>query len=363
MAYICSLGLGIPSHELSQKSVKELVKNVFTFSDRQISRLLPVFDNALIEKRQTVVDKDWFKENHTFQEKNDLYQSHAKEYSLQAIDDCMTNNKFLTQDIPYEAIDMIIFVSSTGISTPSMDTYLMNERNFREDIVRMPLWGLGCAGGAIGLSRANDWLQAHPDKTVLLVCCELCSLTFQKDDIQKSNLIGTALFGDGASAALLAGEESKYLSYCGHSLPRISQTSSSTKKNSSSIMGWNVSNNGLEVVFSKSIPSLVRSFWKQHMEEFMNQNGLTTGDVHSFIAHPGGKKVLEAMEEVLEVTSEKLKHSYNVLKNHGNMSSSTVLYVLHEWLKEDIPEQGISILSALGPGFSSELLLMEWNKK
>ncbi|WP_164668799.1 type III polyketide synthase [Virgibacillus doumboii] len=363
MAYICSLGLGVPSHELSQQTIKELVKNIFTFSDRQLTRLLPVFDNALIDKRQFVVEQNWFKESHSFQEKNDLYHSHAKEYSLQAIDECLTNKQFLTQNVPYEAIDMIIFVSSTGISTPSMDTYLMNERNFREDITRMPLWGLGCAGGAIGLSRAYDWLKAHPDKTVLLVCCELCSLTFQKDDIQKSNLIGTALFGDGISAALLAGEESQYLSHCRQSIPRITRTSSSTKKNSNAIMGWNVSNNGLEVIFSKSIPSLVRSFWDRHIEEFMNQNRLTTGNVHSFIAHPGGKKVLEAMEEVLKVPSEKFKHSYGVLKNHGNMSSSTVLYVLYEWMREDMPEQEVSILSALGPGFSSELLLMEWDKR
>ncbi|MBP1949609.1 type III polyketide synthase [Virgibacillus litoralis] len=359
MSFICSVGLGIPSNELSQPSVKNLVREIFTYSER----LLPVFDHAMIDKRQFVVGEDWFKEKHSFQEKNDLYHRHAINYSLQAMDACLANKEFLKQDIPYEAIDLIIFVSSTGIATPSLDTYLMNERPFREDIARMPLWGLGCAGGAIGLSRAFDWLTAHPDKTVLIITCELCSLTFQKDDNKKSNLIGTALFGDGVGAALLVGENSTYLSYVKKVKPQIINTSSVTMKNSNSVMGWDITNDGLEVVFSKSIPALVQTFWKKHIETFLQDNNINRSEIYSFIAHPGGKKVLEAMEDVLQVPQEKFKHSYRVLRKHGNMSSATVFYILHEWLKEGVPEKEKSILSALGPGFSSELLILEWSER
>ncbi|GAA0611165.1 type III polyketide synthase BpsA [Virgibacillus siamensis] len=361
MTYISSVGKGIPEHDMSQQDVKMLVQDIFSISGREASRFLPVFDHAKIEHRQLVTDADWFKIDHSFKEKNDLYQQYARAYSLQAIDDCLANSSFLNNTIPYEAIDLIIFVSSTGLSTPSIDTFLMNERPFREDVSRMPLWGLGCAGGAIGLSRAFDWLTAHPDKNAILVCCELCSLTFQKADRQKSNLIGTALFGDGVSAVLLMGRDSPYLSFNQNHKPFIHRTSSATMKNSNDVMGWDVTNNGLEVIFSKSIPSLVKSFWSKHISTFLQDSRLTKEEIHSLVAHPGGMKVLKAMEDVLHVSEEKFKHSYHVLRDHGNMSSATVLYVLERWMKESMPKNELSIVSALGPGFSSEMLLMEWD--
>lgn len=361
MTYICSVGLGIPNHEITQNNVKKLVQEIFPYSEREIMRLLPVFDHAAIHKRQLVVDAKWFKEEHTFEEKNHLYKKFSQLHALEAIDDCLTNKTFLKEDLPYEAIDMIVFVSSTGISTPSLEAYLMNDRPFREDVIRMPLWGLGCAGGAIGLSRASDWLIAHPSKNALVICCELCSLTFQKNDTKKSNLIGTALFGDGVSSILMMGKDSPYLSSRKKVLPKIVKTSSFTKKNSTDVMGWDVTSDGLEVIFSKSIPKLVQTLWKDHILTFFKESAVKEEQIHSFIAHPGGKKVLEAMEDAVSIQREKLAHSYNVLANHGNMSSATVFYVLNEWLKENVAQKQLSILSALGPGFSSEILLLEWD--
>ncbi|RYG73575.1 type III polyketide synthase [Lentibacillus lipolyticus] len=362
---IGSIGLGIPPHNMSQQSVKSIISTIFDKSaSRMINRLLPVFDNAQIDNRQFVVDEEWLRNNHTFAEKNDLYHHYAQTYSLKAIDACLTNEHLLNEPVPYEAIDMIIFVSSTGIATPSIDTYMMSERPFREDVVRMPLWGLGCAGGAIGLSRAFDWIKAHPDKNVLLVCCELCSLTFQKDDLSKSNIVGSALFGDGAAAALLLGEDSNWRSAikCSKTKPRIIQTSSATKKHTHSVMGWNITDRGMEVVFAKSIPAQVRTFWKKHIETFLANLQLSPHNIHSFIAHPGGRKVLEAMETVLQAPPSKFLYAHRVLRDHGNMSSATVLYVLYEWMKDNVPEKMLSVVSALGPGFSSELLLLEWNE-
>ena len=361
MANICSVGLGIPDHEIAQSDVKDLVQNLFPYDERKMKRLLPIFDNAEIDRRQLVVNKNWFSEHHTFEEKNNLYIKYAKKYSLEAIDHCLTNKEQLKENIPFDAIDLIIFVSSTGISTPSLDVHLMNERPFRENVSRMPLWGLGCAGGAIGLSRAYEWLSTNPEKIALIVCCELCSLTFQKEDTKKSNWVGTALFGDGVGAALLMGEQSSYLSYRKHPTPAIKRISSFTEKNSTSVMGWGVSERGLEVIFSKSIPALVKTVWKKHIISFLNDLFLTEKDIHSFITHPGGKKVLEAMEETLSISNKKIIHSHYVLRNHGNMSSATVLYVLYEWMKETVSKEAKSVLSALGPGFSSELLLLEWN--
>ncbi|SFD76924.1 15-methylpalmitoyl-4-hydroxy-2-pyrone synthase [Lentibacillus persicus] len=358
---ISSIGLGMPPHDITQIQIKHLVKEIFkNRGSKWIDRILPVFDHALIDKRQFVVEADWFQNTHTFQEKNDLYQQLAVKHSLAAIDDCLTNAFFLKNAVPYKAIDMIIFTSSTGIAAPSLETFIMSERPFKENVARMPLWGLGCAGGAAGLSRAFDWVKAHPDKNVLLVCCELCSLTFQKEDLQKSNLVGTALFGDGIGAALVMGDRSKYLMYSKHTKPKITYTDSATMKNSQRVMGWDITNRGLEVIFSKSIPALVGSFWKKHIDQFFQTINTDQTAIHSFISHPGGKKVLEAMEDAVQAPRDKLRYSYEVLRNHGNMSSATVLYVLRQWMLAGVHEKQLSILSALGPGFSSELLLLEW---
>ncbi|SHF55529.1 type III polyketide synthase [Ornithinibacillus halophilus] len=359
-AYICSVGLGIPNHSIKQSNVKNIVKEIFqSYSERELERLLTVFDHAEIEERQFVVNEDWFLKQHRFEEKNEEYVNSAQQYSLLAIDQCLNNSDFLKERIPYEDIDLIVYVSSTGISTPSMEVHLMNRRPFREDVKRMPLWGLGCGGGAIGLSHIFHWLQANPNSKVLLICCELCSLTFQKDDMRKSNLVGTALFGDGVAAALLTNDESVYRQAM-RPIPNITETSSKTKKNSEHIMGWNVTDNGFEVVFSKSIPAQVKTVWKDHIKSFLENTNVAQEDIYSFIAHPGGKKVLEAMEETLSISRSKIYHSHEVLRRHGNMSSATVLYVLNEWMKETVPKQTKSIISALGPGFSSELLMIDW---
>ncbi|GIO28415.1 type III polyketide synthase [Ornithinibacillus bavariensis] len=357
MAIIRSVGTGIPKYEISQTRVKDLVQHIFSYSERVIERLLPVFDNAAIKHRQLVVPEEWFLSEHSFEERNRLYHQLAIQYSLEAMDHCLEQTT-----INYDEIDMLVFVSSTGVSTPSIDTFLMNKRPFRRNVERMPLWGLGCAGGAIGLSRVHNWLKANPEKTALLVNCEICSLTFQRGDHKKSNIIGTALFGDGISAVLLIGEKSKYREEQNKLLPMIKSYSSYTKKDSTDVMGWGVVNSGFEVVFSKSIPALVETIWKDHMLSFMEVEQVEIEDIKGFIAHPGGKKVLDAMKQSLHIHPEKLKYSEKVLNDHGNMSSATVQYVLQRWLKEDMKSGDKGIVCALGPGFSSEIILVEWDK-
>lgn len=360
MATIISIGTSEPAYEQHQDEVKEFVRQIFPRSEREVERLLPVFENAKVEKRQFVVPREWFSEEHSFVERNKLYQEKAVTHSLEAIDRCVENSDFLNQPVPHEAIDAIFFVSSTGISTPSIDAYILNERNFKDNVTRVPIWGLGCAGGASGIARANEWLTVHPEATALVVCVELCSLTFQKNDHRKSNFIGTALFGDGISCALLAGKQSVFQANRKKAAPSVGESDSKMKKASLDVMGWNVVDNGLEVIFARSIPQLVDSFWREHVYEFITGMKLTPEDFAFFAAHPGGQKVLQAFEEVLGVSSEKFKYSYEVLKNHGNMSSATVLHVLKSWMEEDVAVGEKSMLSALGPGFSSELVSLEW---
>lgn len=365
MVYIGSVGLGIPPYKMNQEEIKHLVYDLFKSSaSHKLKRLLPVFDNALVKERQFIVEKEWFLEEKSFQDTNNLYVENAIKLSLEAIDNCL-HHPMLKKHVPYDAIDMIVFVSSSGISAPSIDAYLLNERPFREDIKRMPLWGLGCAGGAIGISRGFEWAKLYEDKNVLIVSTELCSITFQRRDTSISNIVGTALFGDGVAATLLIGAKSKYQDYLPDNKLKINSTSSFTKKNTTHIMGWNVSNKGLEVIFSKNIPKLVKTLWKDHVFSLLKHENFTTEDLSALIAHPGGRKVLEEMERALHIDRSLLKYSYDVLINHGNMSSATVMYVLEKWLncaKRLSFQEKKGILCALGPGFSSELISMEWIK-
>lgn len=363
MSYIASVGVGQPPNEYRQDEVKQIVKHLFHPSVANIERFMSIFDHAKIDRRRFVVDKDWLQTSHTFSEKNNLYIKFAKKLSLEAIDDCLTNNVFLQENIPYEAIDCIIFTTSTGIVTPTVDAYLINERPFREDITRIPLWGLGCAGGAISLATAANWLRAQVEKTVLIVCCELCSLAFQKEDKSVKNIVGTAIFADGVAATLLVGKNSKYRTYLHEKKISVGKSSSFTKKATLDIMGWNITDYGFDVIFSKQIPQLIPSMWQHHFNDFLRLIDETIESLSIVLAHPGGRKVLEKMESVLNNRRELLAHSYNVLKQHGNMSAATVLYVLKQWYETLIKkqsEEATAILSALGPGFSSELLQLKW---
>lgn len=368
MVYIASIGRGIPKYHVSQEEVKQLVSRLFSKKHPRLQRYLSVFDHAKVNTRQLVCPTSWYEKAHSFHEANHLYVEHALDLSLQAIDFCLEtiskqNNELAA--FPFEAIDLIVFVSSTGITNPSLDAYIINERPFREDVIRMPLWGLGCAGGAMGLGRAFEWLQLHKDKTALVVCCELCSLTLQLNDTSTSNIVGTALFGDGVAATLLIGEESNYTNYVTQTALSIQQSHSFMKKETIDVMGWEVGENGLHVIFSKHIPKLVKTIWKQHVNLFLNKLGLSMKEIETFIAHPGGRKVLEEMEASCDIPNEKLNFAYDILRNHGNMSSATVIYVLNKWLENSHQktEQSYGLLSALGPGFSSELLLLKWVKR
>lgn len=358
MVWIASVGIGQPAYEMTQKDVCALVEHLFTLERKKVQKIRTIFENAQIDKRQFVVPKDWFLRDVSFEKKNERYKTAAIQCSLRAIDDCLQNDLFIDGSIPYDAIDLIVFVSNTGVTTPSLDAFLLNERPFSPYMNRMPLWGLGCAGGAIGLSRAADWLRSHPTKTALVVCCELCSLTFQRNDRSLKNIVSTALFGDGAAATLLVGTHSPYRHKIVARNVHILRSSSFTKKNSTHIMGWNISENGFDVIFSKRIPKLIRTVWKEHLEHFMEEVKVPLHSIRTVLAHPGGRKVLEEMKQHLHEDENVLQHSYKVLKQHGNMSSATIMYVLRNWLLSANNSQN-ACMCALGPGFSSEFMLLE----
>jgi alkylresorcinol/alkylpyrone synthase len=348
-------------NKVSQSNAMEFAHELFSNSFKDISRLMKIFENGQVDSRYFAMPLEWFRDQHGFKEKNELYIRIATEFGAQAIQECLSNPQFLKTPYHQEQINAIIFVSSTGISTPTIDARIMNQIPFSKHIKRIPLWGLGCAGGASGLSRAFDYCKAFPKESVLVLCVELCSLTFQKDDLTKSNLVGTSLFADGIACALVCGDESDAMDYLKSSqVPQILATCSTLMPYSLDVMGWEVKDNGLYVIFSKDIPSIIESWLKPNVEEFIKANGLSLHNITHFIAHPGGKKVLDAYQQSLGFNEEMLKISTEVLNEFGNMSSATILYVLERFMEMNISEGDYGLAAALGPGFSSEQVLMRW---
>lgn len=365
MVYALSVGKAIPKYEMSQETTVEFAKEIFHDSFKDLERLLPVFKNGEIERRQFAEPLEWYKQTHTFEEKNELYIDRAVTYGVEAVKNCLTNHTLLQQDIHYKEIDAIFFISTTGISTPSIDAKIMNCLPFKETTKRIPIWGLGCAGGAAGLSRAYEYCLAFPEAMVLVISVELCSLTFQHDDKTKSNLIGTSLFADGVACTCIAGSHVNWKKRSKlASLPRLLGTRSTFMKDSEDVMGWNIKNNGLYVVFSRDIPSIIKKWLKPQVIDFLKEYDLEVKDINHFIAHPGGKKVLDAYMGGLGFNEHHLHISKEILIKHGNMSSVTVMYVLEEYLKREVGKPGEhGLIGALGPGFSSEMLLVKWEGK
>lgn len=338
---------------VDQEEIVHVVRNLFGEHYTDIERLLKVFGNGQIEGRYFAAPLKWFEKEQGLEEKNNLYVEEAVRMGCRAVSRCLEES-----GVEKNEIDAFFFVSSSGMATPTIDVRIMNELGLPPHIKRMPLWGLGCAGGASGISRAHDFCEAYPDAKVLVLCLELCSLTFQRSDLSKSNLIGTSLFADGAACVLVTG--SNVQAPDGGFF--IRGTQSTLMPHSEDVMGWDVKDEGLHVVFSRDIPKIIQEWLKPNVEVFLEKLGKRTSDITHFVAHPGGKKVLSAYEKSLGFSEEKTNVSRNVLARYGNMSSPTVLYVLKDFI-EKRPETGEEgLLTALGPGFSSEMLWLEWGE-
>ncbi|MFS0591670.1 3-oxoacyl-[acyl-carrier-protein] synthase III C-terminal domain-containing protein [Cytobacillus horneckiae] len=360
MPSIISIAEAPPEHILKQDEVVQFAKDLFSESFKDINRLLKVFQNGQIEKRHFAKNLDWFKSDKTFAEKNDAFIDIGIKLGTEAIDKCLSSSTFLNETVPYEEIDAIFTITSSGLATPSLEARIMNILPFSEQTKRIPIWGLGCAGGASGLSRAYEYCLAYPKAKVLVLSVELCSLTFQRNDRSKSNLIGSSLFADGVACALIAGDDSDYRQYKKmKAIPNIIATQSTTMKDSLDVMGWDVRNDGLYVIFSKDIPTIIEGWLKPNVSKFLAEQEVDMSQIEHFIAHPGGKKVIEAYQKSLQFDEQMTHISLEVLRGFGNMSSATILYVLRRFMEmAGAGETGLA--TALGPGFSSELLLMKW---
>ena len=247
------------------------------------------------------------------------------------------------------------FVSVTGISSPSIDALLINQMGLCRNIRRIPVFGLGCVAGAAGISRAADYVRAYPDQIAIVLSVELCSLTLQREDISMANLISSGLFGDGAAAVIVAGAN------CGLPGATILATRSVFYPDTEEMMGWDVSEKGFRIVLSREIPDLVRKNLAHDLDDFLAERALTRDDIGTWVLHTGGPKILEATAVALGLKNGELDVSWQCLRRTGNLSSASVLVVLEEVMKNRRPKPGtLGLLAAMGPGFCSEFVLLQW---
>ncbi|OMP66049.1 type III polyketide synthase [Domibacillus epiphyticus] len=345
-------------NKLKQEKTMEFARNLFKDDFQDIERLLSVFQNGEIKTRHFSMPLEWYEREHSLQERNDLYIKLATEYGIKAVENCLRNARFLQQPVAFKEIDAIFFISSSGMATPGIEARIMNRLPFSADTKRIPIWGLGCAGGAAGVSRAYEYCLAFPESKVLVISIELCSLTFQRNDRSKSNLIGTSLFADGAACALITGDHANVQT--NRLTPSILKGESKLLPDSENVMGWDMKDSGLHVIFSRDIPSIIRNWLGGFVEGFLQKEHLSMKDIAHFVAHPGGKKVLDAYEDTLFLSNEKTEHARNVLSEFGNMSSPTVLYVLERFMVNEVHSEDYGLMAALGPGFCGELVLLKW---
>jgi alkylresorcinol/alkylpyrone synthase len=350
---LVAVASAVPPHVTRQDDARGLAAELFAGALGADPRLLQVFEHARIEQRNFCVPLDWFASAHGFAEKNDLYLEHALVLAREVTTRTLDRAGLAPADV-----DHVVFVSSTGIATPSLDARLANVLGFRADVRRTPLWGLGCAGGAAGLSRARDFALADPGARVLLVALELCSLTFQHGDVSKRNLVAASIFADGAAAAVVVGAGVPGGARGGQRPLALLGSRSTLWRDTEDVMGWTVDGDGLHVVFSRDIPTIVREHVRPSLVAFLEGCGLALDRVPHVVAHPGGTKVLAAYAESLGRPPEAFHHAREVLREHGNMSSPSCLFVLERFLDAgDIGEGEHAVVAALGPGFAAEYVL------
>src|SRR5665647_1313999 len=310
--------------KVDQQEVKQRAKDLFAPSFPQVERMMIAFDNTEIKTRNFCKPLDYYSSVHTFQEQNAEYIRISLEYSVKAIEECISSAQ-----IKKDEITDIIFISTTGLSTPSLDALIINEMKLNQNISRIPIFGLGCAGGVAGFSKASILAKANPDAVVLLVAVELCSLTFLRNDYSKSNFIGSSLFADGVAACIITGDN--HVNKTKNAITFLA-TQSKLYYDTLDVMGWEFLDKGFKVLFSQDIPTIISKNINNDVSSFLGKHQLTLSDIKNFIFHPGGKKVLTAYEEALSVDGDFLKNTREVMNDNGNMSSPTVLYVLERFL-------------------------------
>ena len=334
---LVSVGIAVPPNVIDQGQAALAAHAAFSSRFSDFDRLAKVFESAGIRRRYGVRPIDWYLETSGWNERNAAYMEGASDLFIKA-----ATNALDAASLTASHVDIVVTVSSTGIATPSLDARASGQMGFRDDIERVPVFGLGCAGGVSGFAIAARLASSRPGCVVLLVAVETCTLAFRMDQLTKANIVATALFGDGAAACVIrAGKEG---------IAEVEMSGQHTWPDTLDIMGWSVDREGLGVIFDRAIPPFAQANIKPAISAILARSGLSLKDIDRFACHPGGAKVIDALESALQLGQGTLNHERDVLSDYGNMSAPTALFVLQRLVTSGLPSR--TLMTAMGPGFT-----------
>jgi alkylresorcinol/alkylpyrone synthase len=360
---IVGVGSAAPKYCYSQGAITSALKQLWADELDNPALLDRIHARTRVASRHLAFPLQRYPQFASWGETNSAWLEVAEELGSAAIDSALHNAGMARHEL-----DALFVVSITGIASPSLDARLINRLGLRSDIKRTPIFGVGCVGGALGLTRAADYTLAYPAHTAAILAVEVCSLAFRQDDLSKANLVSTGLFADGAAAVIVAGSEAPAAHIrdarpCpfAHLAPKILGSGSIFYPDSEDIMGWDISEKGFRIVLSPRLPDFIRAHLAADVDMFLGRYDLCRADIGNWVIHTGGPKVLEAIQGTLDLDEGALDRSWDCLRRFGNLSSASVLLVLEDVVAHCPPAPGtLGVLLAMGPGFCSEMILLRW---
>ena len=339
----------LPAHCRETKDILPFVELWLQDKDERFRRkVVKIFEGAAVDKRYGIMPIEEVFLSSSLEEKNAIYVRESKKLGTAVLQKALEKANWQP-----DSLDYIITVSCTGIMIPSLDAYLINAMNLRQDIVRLPVTEMGCAAGVSGLIYAHNFLKSNPNKRIALISVESPTATFQLNDFSMANIVSAAIFGDGAACVLLSSEEDAIG-------PRIIGEEMYHFKDATHLMGFDLTNHGLKMILDPAVPETIATHFPDIVHPFLERNGSTIAKVDHLIFHPGGKKIVQTVEQLFGKLGKNIDDTRDVLRLYGNMSSATVLYVLERFLDKEIPEGDQGLILSFGPGFSAQRVLLEW---
>jgi len=339
----------LPQYTRSTKEILPYIKIWVSGQEERFQRkVIKIFENAGVDHRYSIMDADQVFFNYSFEERNDIYSREVVKLAENALLKSLKKSNLQPRDIDY-----IITVSCTGIMIPSLDAYLINRLNMKQEIVRLPVTEMGCVAGISGIIYAKNFLKSNQNKRAAVIAVESPTSTFQLNDFSMVNIVSAAIFGDGAASVILS-------SYEDETGPEILDEAMYHFYDAEHMMGFKLRNSGLEMVLDKSVPETIAHHFPKIVHPFLEKNNITINDIDHLIFHPGGKKIVQTVEELFGSLGKNIEDTKEVLRLYGNMSSATVLYVLERFMDRDLPKNDKGLMLSFGPGFSAQRILLQW---